>query len=117
MPNIESDKAISKFNYKKALVFIARKKLFKPIFFGKTKSFTGYQTIGYFKANGQVTINVSFKISKGDAYLVIVQKRNLYKVSNTTSNREYTFHLEDGKAKFRLIANKANIEYQIQVKK
>jgi hypothetical protein len=111
--NIISEKAKSKVNHKKALIFIARKKWFKPIYIGKTKSFTGYQTIGSFYALGKESFDIQFSINKGSCALIIVQDQRYHIISDQTTKKTYSINLDPGRARLRIIGEKADVQYTI----
>jgi len=94
--NINSEKAKSKVNHKKALIFIARKKWFKPIYIGKTKSFTGYQTIASFYALGKENFDIQFSVKKGSCTLIVVQDQVYSIMADQTSNKNFSIQLEPG---------------------
>jgi hypothetical protein len=111
--NINSEKAKSKLNHKKALMFIARKKWFKPIYIGKTKSFTGYQTIASFYALGKESFDVQLSIKKGTCTLIVVQDQTYHVIADQTTNKNFSIQLEPGRARLRIVGEKADVHFQI----
>jgi len=116
MIDIIKNKAISKLNNKKALVFIARKKWFKPIYVGKTKSFTGYQTIASFQSLEKEMFVIDMDIYKGSCALIIVQNNSYQMILNTTSMITKSFILQPGPVRLRLVGKNANVKYRIDRK-
>ena len=113
MMNLDQDKILSPINRKKALVFMAWKKLFKPIYKGKTKSFTGYQTIASFKAKGKETFIIDFQLIKGSCVLVLTQKNEYHILAETTTQVNRTVQLCNERARLRLIGKSCDVKYHI----
>jgi len=111
--DIDRDKVISKINRKKAWVFFVRKKLFKPIYLGKTKTFTGYQTLATFSTKDHESFEIDFEVFKGHAALILVQNDRMYILADKDT-RDFVEHdLNKGWARIRLVGDKASIKFTI----
>ncbi|MFO7969102.1 MAG: hypothetical protein ACQERX_04580 [Bacillota bacterium] len=109
-----SKKAKSMLNYKKALVFIVRKKLSKKTYHGKIRSFSGYQNLFFFKAKAKEKIDLEFTVKKGYACLVLIQKDMFFIVTEESCDKKVTLPVKKGWARLRLIGDKTSVDFVIK---
>ncbi|QLY40480.1 hypothetical protein HF295_06295 [Hujiaoplasma nucleasis] len=117
MIDLNNKKATSIINYKKALVFYNRKKWLKPIYIGKAKSFSGYQTIAKFKTSGEEKLYIEFTQSKGYSALFLLQNGNVQIITDTNCQKTFEFQLEAGLCRLRLIGDHASLNYYVERRK
>lgn len=117
MIDVTSQKAVSKTNFKKAWMFISRKKRNKPIYFGKVRGFTGYQNIAIYKTDGTETLEIKLDVIKGDLYLAIIQDNTLEILAHGSTEETKEIHFKKGWVRLRFIGQKASANFQIERKK
>ena len=110
----DHQKAVSKVNRKKALVSITRKKLFKPIYKGRLKAFTGYQTLATFKTGEVEYLTLDVTLSKGEVILGIVQGNLFHTLCEGTCQKEIELPVQKGFARLRIIGKDANLTYTLK---
>ena len=108
-----SAKAKSIINYKRALVFIVRKKFKTKTYQGKIKRFSGYQNLFFFKAKGKDKIDLDFIVDKGYACLTVIQKKTMHIITEESCNKQIVLPIKKGWARFRLIGDKTNVNFLI----
>lgn len=117
MIDITSQKAVGKTNYKKAWMFIVRKKRKSPTYYGKVRAFTGYQNLATLKVDGPETIKIDLDVKKGDLYLAIIQDKTLQILAHGSIKETKTIQLKAGWARLRFIGQKASANFQVDLKK
>lgn len=117
MIDITSQKAVGKTNYKKAWMFIVRKKRNSPTYYGKVRTFTGYQNLATLKVDGPETIKIDLDVKKGDLYLAIIQDKTLQILAHGSIKETKTIQLKAGWARLRFIGQKASANFQVELKK
>lgn len=106
-------KALSKVNYKKTLVLIARKKLFKPIYVGKTSKFNGYQTLFIIRTKGYESFELDMSVTEGEATMILVQKDQYYVLGENNCNVNLNLELNPGWFRIRLIGKHAKLNFTL----
>lgn len=110
---IDLKKATSKLNRKKALIFLVRKKIFRPVFKGTIKSFTGYQTFALLKSTGYESFEINMQISKGEAALILVQKEKMTLLSKDSGLIHTKFEVEPGWVILRIIGKQTDCKFTL----
>ena len=109
----EREKALSRVNRKKALVSFTRRKVFKPVYKGRMKAFTGYQTLAHFRAKEREYLTIDFKVVQGEAVLGIAQKDTFTVLCDGACQKEMEIALDRGWARLRLLGESADLTYTV----
>lgn len=106
-------KVLSKLNYKKALVFIVSRNLKTKHIKGKTKKFSGYQTIGHIKVDDFQNLYVNFQLEEGSAVLIAIHKKDIQLIAQNHMNGHITLPFSKGLVRLRLIGEQATVNFEI----
>ncbi len=110
----DHQKAVSRINQKKALVSITRKKLFRPVYKGRLKAFTGYQTLATFKTDAVEYLTLEMTLKKGEAILGVVQGDTFHTLCEGTCQKEIELPVQKGFARLRIIGSNADLTYTLK---
>lgn len=115
MLDLESKKAKSIVDYKRARIFMVKYNRRDKIIKSHIKSFSGYATLMWVKVKENQMIDVDFKVLEGECALTYVQKKSVHVISQKDFLGPLKLEVKKGMVRFRVIGEKANVDLLINL--
>ncbi len=109
MLDLNSKKAKSIVNHKKAKIFIVRYHYKTKVMKATIKDFTGYANLMMMRVKDDQKVLINYKVTSGVCALAYMQKDQFHVIAQETFNEEVVLNVKKGFMRFRVIGNDASI--------
>jgi hypothetical protein len=115
MLDLESKKARSSVDRKRAKIFVVKYKRKEKVIFGQINNFTGYANLMLMRVKDNQEVKVNYRVLEGECALVYVQKKQIHVIAQEDFANQVTLNVDKGFMRFRVIGKNASVHLEIEI--
>jgi hypothetical protein len=115
MLDLESKKARSIVDRKRAKIFIVKYKRKEKVILVRINSFTGYANLMLLKVNEHQKVDVNYRVLKGECALAYTQKKQIHVIAQENFDDQVELDVQKGFVRFRVIGKAASVNIEIKI--